>query len=174
MRELLRIELIASVDRTQYETSDTSPTTNNDNFAAKNLYSSYDLLTAVESSEDSSESDTSNINTISIDNLVEGVVDAELARYNKETPLETNSNPLEWWKNKMKTYPIIANVARRYLGIPASSASVERLFSVAGLTISDDRGRLSAEHASQLIFLRASWKPLEEYLESINQYEERK
>ena len=53
------------------------------------------------------------------------------------------------------------------LAIPASSASVERVFSLAGGVISDDRSRLKPDLASKLIFLRASWEPLEDYLSEL-------
>jgi hypothetical protein len=46
---------------------------------------------------------------------------------------------LEWWKLRQKEYPILSMVARDYLGIPASSAFVERVFSRAGHLLSDDR-----------------------------------
>ena len=43
-----------------------------------------------------------------------------------------NSDPLKFWNCYEKTFPILSKIARQYLAIPASSGSVERLFSVAG------------------------------------------
>ena len=55
------------------------------------------------------------------------------------------------------------------LGVPASSAPVVRLFSIAGDIITDDRNRLDADLASKLIFLRATWGPLEEYIRQLEE-----
>ena len=42
-------------------------------------------------------------------------------------------NPLEWWKQHAEEYSNVAVMARQYLGCPASSAAVERLFSQVGI-----------------------------------------
>jgi len=60
-------------------------------------------------------------------------------------------------KNEMK-YPMLARVARRALGIPATSAPVERLFSTAGLVLSHKRCSLSPDMAADLIFLHETWE----------------
>ncbi len=44
-------------------------------------------------------------------------------------------------------------LALRVLCIPATSAPLERFFSVAGLTITKDRARLAPQRANELIFL---------------------
>ena len=59
-------------------------------------------------------------------------------------------------------FPHIANVARKVLCIPASSAPSERVFSAAGLTITKLRARLLPENASALGFLNQSWNVVEE------------
>ena len=46
---------------------------------------------------------------------------------------------LGWWRANKDSFPRIAHMARQYLGVPASSATVERLFSGIGLTFSDLR-----------------------------------
>ena len=53
--------------------------------------------------------------------------------------------------------PILSLLARRILCIPATSAPSERLFSVAGLTIANDRAGLLPDNAADLIFLRGAW-----------------
>ncbi|CAM9383642.1 unnamed protein product [Sphacelaria rigidula] len=47
-------------------------------------------------------------------------------------------------------------MARKYLAIPASSASSERLFSVAGNTITVKRASLSDDNAENIIFLHSN------------------
>ena len=44
---------------------------------------------------------------------------------------------LLWWKVHESTYPHLAMMARQFLGCPATSASVERVFSVAGRMFDD-------------------------------------
>ena len=67
-------------------------------------------------------------------------------------------NPLVWWKERQSVYPTLAQMARRILCIPATSAPSERLFSSAGLTISADRTRMLPEHAESVLFIRENWE----------------
>lgn len=71
-------------------------------------------------------------------------------------------DPLKWWKTHTPSFPTLSVIARKYLCIPATSAPSERVFSVAGLTISKQRSKLSSENASCLIFLRDNWDIYEE------------
>ena len=50
---------------------------------------------------------------------------------------------LVWWRDVGQArFPRIAVMARQFLAIPAASATAERVFSFAGLTLSDLRKRL--------------------------------
>lgn len=71
------------------------------------------------------------------------------------------SDPLQWWSQKTSKYPILSHLAKKILCIPATSAPVERLFSVAGLTIANDRARLLPENAEDLVFLHDAWPKCE-------------
>ena len=44
---------------------------------------------------------------------------------------------LEWWAANQGDYPNLSVMAQQYLGCPATSASAERLFSVAGRVFDD-------------------------------------
>ena len=118
-----------------------------------------------------------NENQLEHDNLgpnLEAQIEVEFARYKLEVPLPMRvpkgpndnklvfSNPLDWWKTKFGTYPIISKLARRVLCIPATSAPSERVFSNAGLTIANDRARLRVDNAAACIFLHDSL-PVVEY-----------
>ena len=104
---------------------------------------------------------------IAADNLVIGI---ELERYKlmKSLPVqyldETFSNALSWWQMQEKILPVLSTVARRVLCVPATSAPSERVFSVAGWTISKFCTSVQPQHASELIFLHDSW-PLAEICE---------
>ena len=53
-----------------------------------------------------------------------------------------------WWRDHAEEFPNLAVMARQYLGCPASSAAVERLFSQVGIAFSAKRK--SAESATHL------------------------
>ena len=63
----------------------------------------------------------------------------ELAAYLSLSQAECSDDPLEWWAGKAKKFPNLSVMARQYLGCPASSATVERLFSQVGIAFSDLR-----------------------------------
>ena len=69
------------------------------------------------------------------------------------SPPQTSS--LEYWAQASLRYPIVAQAARKYLCIPASSATSECNFSKAGHIVRARRARLSEEHVKELSFL--SW-----------------
>lgn len=72
--------------------------------------------------------------------------------------VEEAGGPLGWWATKVEAFPHLIPFARKYLAIQASSAASERLFSVAGSTITAKRNRLTGEHASDIIFLHECMK----------------
>lgn len=67
---------------------------------------------------------------------------------------EKYSDPLLWWKRKAHLFPNLSVLAMTYLSIPATSASSERLFSQAGITIANDRSRKAPFMAEQEILLK--------------------
>ena len=66
-------------------------------------------------------------------------------------------NPLEYWKLHALKYPVLSFMARRYLAIPATSASIERIFSISSNIITKSRNRLEPETVRQIVLLK-SWK----------------
>ena len=75
----------------------------------------------------------------------------EMKAYLKED--STEENPLEWWKKNAFRYPLLSNIARRYLIIPATSVPSERVFSAAGHIANQKRACLLPENVSMLVFL---------------------
>lgn len=89
-------------------------------------------------------------------------VDREIAEW-KCTPTLPHStrqpaDPLSWWAKHHLQFPLIAQVAKQVLCIPATSAASERLFSIGGLTVTDNRNALTEENTGRLVFLRGSWE----------------
>lgn len=71
----------------------------------------------------------------------------------KADGIKVLSNPLMWWKNNASNLPLLSRLARRILCIPATSAPSERVFPIAGLTITKLRSSLSSDNASAIICL---------------------
>lgn len=78
---------------------------------------------------------------------------AEIKKFREETPLPLPENPLTWWKEHKNEYPQLSRVAKRFLCIPGTSVSAERVFSSAGDIVTAQRSVLKAEHVDQLVFL---------------------
>jgi hypothetical protein len=64
---------------------------------------------------------------------------------------------LEYWKLNTFKYPVLSLMARRYLAIPASSAPVERTFSIGNNVITKSRNRLDPKTVKRTVLLK-SWK----------------
>jgi len=87
-------------------------------------------------------------------------------RYRIVNSVTELANPLFWWQQRERKFPILSNLAKRFLCIPATSASSERLFSAAGLTIAKDRANLLPDNANLLLFLHENWDIANNYLRS--------
>jgi hypothetical protein len=98
---------------------------------------------------------------------------AELLMYRGEPALalqkedRSYNNPLEWWRVKAQQFPLLSELAIKYLCIPATSAPSERVFSSAGLTISKERSRLDPSTANELVFLHETIPAMKRYKASI-------
>lgn len=57
---------------------------------------------------------------------------------------------LDYWATNERCFPTLANLVRRVISIPACSADVERMLSVAGAIMSN----ISLEHIAQLLTYR--------------------
>jgi len=78
----------------------------------------------------------------------------ELDVYLKDSYLSLDCDPLIYWRKNQKTFPALANLARVYLAIPASSGGVERVFSVAGAIARARRARITVETLEAVLLTR--------------------
>jgi len=86
---------------------------------------------------------------------------------------------LKWWNKNRDELPLLAELAREYLCIPASSAPSERLFSHAGNIVTDTRQSLDSDNVSKLLFVKenmhrclSSWKRWKTKIPEENQHYE--
>jgi len=78
---------------------------------------------------------------------------AALKKYLNENLLLITGDPLLWWKEKENEYPVLSRIARKFLGITATSAPSERIFSKAGFIMNERRLAMKDELLDELIFL---------------------
>ena len=82
------------------------------------------------------------------------VFEVELDMYVLSPQVENKGiNVLTWWRDNQVIYPNLCRVARKYVCVPATSVPSERVFSSAGLIVSDRRACLKPEKVNQLVFL---------------------
>ena len=80
----------------------------------------------------------------------------EVNKYLNLPCISEEENPLDYWKKEKDTFPVLSSLACKYLCIPASSAPVERLFSIAGKVFRPERCRISDERFQQLMMIRCN------------------
>ena len=74
-----------------------------------------------------------------------------------------NKDPLNWWKTKQEIFPILSIIARKYLGIPATSVASERLFSDAGNHITAKRSLLDPGLLGKMVFLKRNIQTMDHF-----------
>ena len=78
---------------------------------------------------------------------------AELKCYMTIPKPDPESKPLEWWKQNYTSFPILSQLAKKYLSICVSSSASERLFSTAGNISTKKRNSLKPDKLNMLVFL---------------------
>ena len=84
--------------------------------------------------------------------------DSEVEEYLSMPCLPLDTCPLAFWKSHLSKFPAISKIVPNFLCIPASSAPIERLFSVAGKTFRPERCRLSDKTFEALMFVKCNNK----------------
>lgn len=88
----------------------------------------------------------------------ESKFEIERAQFFNNEVLDTEDDPLEWWRENEGKYPLLKNAAKLFLAIPATETASERVFSSAGNVVSSRRERLLACHVEELVFLHQNAK----------------
>ena len=92
--------------------------------------------------------------------MPENQAQKEMGRF-KETalmPITKGANPLNWWREHECEYPLLSKLAKRYLCIPGTSVSSQRVFSTAGDIITAQRGAFNPEHLDRILFQHKNLK----------------
>lgn len=77
-----------------------------------------------------------------------------MSSYINESLIDSESDPLIYWKMKEIEMPILAKFAKKFLSAPMGSVASEREFKVASDITGGDRTRLLPENAEMLLFLK--------------------
>lgn len=78
---------------------------------------------------------------------------SEITSYLQEEVIDGDDKPLDWWKENRCRFPLMANLAKKYLCVTATSTPSERVFSASGNIITPLRSLLTPEKVNQLVFL---------------------
>jgi hypothetical protein len=63
-------------------------------------------------------------------------------------------NILEFWGQNTQQYPVLSELAKKFLSIPATSASVERVFSQIGILDTKLRNRLNIDRLNSIVLAK--------------------
>jgi len=80
----------------------------------------------------------------------------EVNDYSDEAVVPTDTDVLQWWKLRQSRYLSLANLAKSYLCVCATSVPSERIFSKSGYICNIHRSRLLPENVNLLVFLSAN------------------
>lgn len=81
-------------------------------------------------------------------------IDNMLAEYKHSISKLEEVNPLDFWRVNSSRWPLLAKLAQRVLGVQATSAQCERMFSIAGHIFSPKRRRTGIKLFEKLVFLK--------------------
>ena len=74
-----------------------------------------------------------------------------------KVPAVTGLNVLDFWRTNKHKFPLLAESARKWLCVPASSASSERAFSAGGAIVSYKRTKLQPEQVEKLLYIQQNY-----------------
>ena len=80
-------------------------------------------------------------------------IKSEIDSYLKLEKLDEEENPLKWWKLHSSTFPLMADVSKKYLCTPVTSTCSEIVFSKGGRIVTPFRASLKPDTVEMLIFL---------------------
>lgn len=120
---------------------------------------------------------TSSQQPVHDDNEIRKICEAELAQYLLDVEeynvcllRDADDNftcPLKWWKVNFGKYPFVANAARKYLPITATSAPSERVWSRAARILTLKRARLNEDLVERMMVIKENVRFLRKHCRSM-------
>lgn len=80
-------------------------------------------------------------------------IEKEIQSYLMLPAVDSDFNPLEWWKTPEINFPKLAKLAKKYLCVPVSSSPSERVFSTGGNIVACHWASLKPDNVDRLVFL---------------------
>jgi len=85
------------------------------------------------------------------------LVTHEVTSYLCEVESRNVKSELLWWKENHIRFPNVARVARKWLGVVATSTPSERVFSICGVADTAKRSRMTGESIEKQVFLHNNY-----------------
>lgn len=82
----------------------------------------------------------------------------ELDKYIDDEMLPRTYDPLKWWEERKRIYPMLYNFMLKRLCIVATSVPCERVFSKAGHILNERRTSLKDDKVNKILFLNCNMK----------------
>lgn len=118
----------------------------------KDLFSRFESSNFNRQENEESDDDTENVSHGKMVDELDRYLNLELDRS------KLQSDPLPFWKENQYKFPLLSQYARSIHSIPATSASVEREFSGAGLIFNERRTNLKPEQVDNVLLIRSMQK----------------
>ena len=84
---------------------------------------------------------------------VNSQAEKEFNMFELEGKLDVEGDPFKWWKSREAKYPLLSQLAKKYLCIMGTSTPAERVFSKMGRVLTKARMAMSESMFSSLMFL---------------------
>nr|CAH7720965.1 unnamed protein product [Callosobruchus chinensis] len=84
-----------------------------------------------------------------------------MRQYLEEKLCIRKDDPLKWWQARGLLYPQLADLAKKYLCVMATSVPSERIFSKSGQTLSEKRSTIKPKRMEKILFLNANQRFLQ-------------
>ena len=77
----------------------------------------------------------------------------QLHQYHSLPNAKMDIDIYRWWQDRSNQFPLLYELAVKYLYLPATSSASERIFSTAGYVLNQRRTRLTGENLNNILFL---------------------
>lgn len=85
--------------------------------------------------------------------LTREAIENELSSYLQSACVDSDADPLKWWKEHEVAFPALSCIAKKFLCVPATSSPSERVFSCSGNIVTCHRASLKPDTVDRLVFL---------------------